>query len=283
MSFVIHGATGAQGAPLLDLLLKQGLDARAAVRDLGKAAGRPAVLADVGSPETLEAAYREAAGVFIHLPQAPEPVRLDYARNILAAIDRVRPARIVFSTSGLIVDEPGSPFQVPEDSAVGTVVRGLKESGVSHAVIAPRLYLENLLLPMVIEPLKATGVLRYPIRAELPVSWSSHLDIAEIASRLLVDRTVSGIVGAGHLPGLTGPDLAAAFAVHLGRDVRFEAKPIDEFRADLEPFFGPAAAAIAAFYEALAKRSDNVIATGTSAQTLLGLSPGTVTNWLKSV
>lgn len=282
MSFVIHGATGAQGAPLFDLMLARGLDARAALRDLEKAGGRPAVSADAGSATSLEAAYRGSEGIFVHLPQVPEPLRVDYAKNILTAIDRARPARVVFSTSGAIVDEPSSPLQAADDSAVGILMNGLRESGVSHAVIAPRLYLENLMLPTVIEPAKASGLLRYPIRADLAVSWSSHHDIADVALRLLTDHTVSGIVGVGHLPGLTGPQLAAAFATHLGRAVTFETKPVADFQAELEPFIGPAASAIAAFYQALAERKDNVVAEPTSAQTLLGLTPRSVEDWLKA-
>lgn len=282
MSFVIHGATGAQGAPVLDLMLNKGLNARAAVRDLGKLAGQPGVLADVASLSSLETAYRGADGIFVHLPQVPEPVRVEYARNIVTAVARARPARVIFSTSGVIVDEPGSPLQAGEDSAVGVVLQGLRESGVSHAVIAPRLYLENLLLPMVIETAKATGILPYPIRADMPVSWSSHLDIAEVAERLLIDHSVSGVVGVGHLPGLSGPEVAAAFATHLGRAVSFQSKPIKDFQAELEPFIGPAAAAIADFYQALSTRKDNVITEKTSAQTRLGLFPRSLADWLKS-
>jgi uncharacterized protein YbjT (DUF2867 family) len=282
MSFVIHGATGAQGAPLFDLMLARGLDARAALRDVEKAGGRPAISADAGSASSLEAAYRGSEGIFVHLPQVPEPLRIDYAKNIVTAIDRARPARVVFSTSGAIVDEPSSPLQAADDSAVGILMNGLRESGVSHAVIAPRLYLENLMLPAVIEPAKASGLLQYPIRADLAVSWSSHHDIADVALRLLTDHTVSAIVGVGHLPGLTGPQLAAAFATHLGRAVTFETKPVADFQAELEPFIGPAASAIAAFYQALAERKDNVIAEHTSAQTLLGLTPRSVEDWLKA-
>lgn len=282
MSFVIHGATGAQGAPLFDLMLARGLDARAALRDLDKAGSRPAISADAGSASSLETAYRGSEGIFVHLPQVPEPLRIDYAKNIVTAIDRARPARVVFSTSGAIVDEPSSPLQAADDSAVGILMNGLRDSGVSHAVIAPRLYLENLMLPTVIEPAKASGLLQYPIRADLAVSWSSHHDIADVALRLLTDHTVSGIVGVGHLPGLTGPQLAAAFATHLGRAVTFETKPVADFQAELEPFIGPAASAIAAFYQALAERKDNVIAEQTSAQTLLGLTPRSVEDWLKA-
>ena len=63
--------------------------------------------------------------------------------------------------------------------AIAILARGIAESGISHAIVAPRHYLENLLLPMVFETVKVEGALRYPVRADLPVSWSSHLDVAD--------------------------------------------------------------------------------------------------------
>lgn len=66
-------------------------------------------------------------------------------------------------------------------------------------------------------------MLRYPVRPDYAVSWSSHADVAKVAERLLMDNTLGGVVGIGHLPGLLGADLAAGFSKHFGRDVRFEA------------------------------------------------------------
>jgi hypothetical protein len=59
------------------------------------------------------------------------------------------------------------------------LVREVENSEASTAVIAPRLYLENLLLPIVIEPVKTDNTLSYPLRSDYPVSWRSHLDIAD--------------------------------------------------------------------------------------------------------
>lgn len=76
MSYVIHGATGAQGGPLYKLLLASGKKAVAAVRDPASIAGKPAVAVDNESVASLVAAYRDADGVFIHLPQVGEPARV---------------------------------------------------------------------------------------------------------------------------------------------------------------------------------------------------------------
>jgi hypothetical protein len=280
MSYVIHGASGAQGAPLHALLLASNRTAFAAVRDPASTNGVPVIRADNDSVESLIAAYEDAAGVFVHLPQTSEPVRLKQANNIADAIAAAKPKRVVISTSGAIVDQPGSALQASDYSAIATLMQRVADSGVSHAVIAPRLYLENLLLPMVVGPVRSEGILPYPLRADFSASWSSHLDVAVVAERLLTDHSVTGVVGVGQLPGLTGPELAVAFSEHLGRDVRFEALLPERFGTLLEPLIGPAAASIAGFYEALSHAPDNVIATDTSAQRQLGLEPRTVGQWL---
>lgn len=277
MAYVIHGATGAQGGPLKARLIAAGQEVRG-----GRGEGEPQRL-DNASGASLASAYRGAHGVFIHLPMAPEPVRLQYAQNIAAAVKEARPRRVVVSTSGTVVDQPGTPSQTPADSAIATLLRGIEDSGVSHAIIATRLYLENLLLPMVFEPVKAEGKLRYPIPADFPVSWSSHLDVAEAAERLLTDTAVTGVVGVGHLPGLKGADLADGFAAQLGRPVAFEALTPEQFGDLLRPMFGPGADAVVALYQALAKMPGNVIDERTSAQRLLGLTPRSVSQWLADV
>ena len=280
MTFIIHGATGAQGAPLFERLKAAGKSVKAASRNAEN--GEYAVTADAGSADSLTAAYDKAEGIFVHLPQAPEALRLDYANNIVAAIEAARPLRVVISTSGAVVDMPESPLQSPADSAIMTLINGVKDTGVSNAVVAPRLYLENLLLPMVSAPVTSEGVLRYPVRTDYAVSWSSHADVARVAEHLLLDSTLSGVVGIGHLPGLQGADLAVGFSKYLGRDVTFEALAPEAFGKLIEPFFGPAFAGVVGFYQAHWQALANTIDAKTSAQTLLGIEPEDVQTWLAS-
>lgn len=68
MTFVIHGASGAQGSPLVASLTKSGMKAVAAVRNAAAVSAAPAVAVDFSSVESLAAAYRDADGVFVHLP-----------------------------------------------------------------------------------------------------------------------------------------------------------------------------------------------------------------------
>lgn len=281
MRFVIHGATGAQGGPVLARLTRAGHQAVAAVRNVGAVRDGLAIATDNESVDSLAAAYRGADGVFVHLTVTAEPDRLRHAENVARAIGIARPKRVVISTSGWVVDEPGSPLQHPAEGAIATLIRKTQETGISTAVVAPRLFLENLLNPLVLQPAVNEGVLRYPLRADYRVSWGSHLDVAAVVERLLTDSSVTGLVGVGHEPGLTGQQLAHSFSQVLSRPVRFESLTPRAFGGMIAPMFGEGAAAgVVAGYEAQAQATANVIAAVTSAQSLLGLAPRSVEQWL---
>ncbi len=285
MVYIVHGATGAQGSPVLAQLLAAGKDATAAVRTpAGLPAGAGAVTVDFADAASLADAYRGAEGVFIHLPLGAPDQLARFAASVVEAVGQARPARVVISTSGQIVDDPESPLQAADDSAIMTLIRGVEATGVPFAVVAPRLYLENLLLPMVAGPAAEEGVLRYPLRADYPVSWSSHLDVAATVVRLLTDPSLEGTIAVGHRPALTGPDLAAGFAAHMGRDVRFESVTPAEFGVLITPLFGAdASAPVVGLYEALGTQDGNTIAAANSAQKLLELHPRSVSVWLAEV
>lgn len=285
MADIVHGATGAQGSPILSALTSAGRTAIAAVRHPEAVPdGIVARQVDLASVASLASAYKGADGVFVHLPMGAPEAAAAQARAVVEAVAQARPGRVVISTSGQIVDQPGSPLQATADSPIMTLIDGVTGSGVPTAVVAPRLYLENLLLPVVLDPARQEGVLRYPLPASFPVSWSSHLDVADVVVRLLTDASpTTGTVGVGHRPGLTGPDLAAAFSSHLGREVRFEGITPEAFGELITPLFGPAAALVVELYQALNAQDGNTIAEDSSAQELLGLRPRPIEQWLEEL
>ncbi|MFI1225010.1 MULTISPECIES: SDR family oxidoreductase [unclassified Streptomyces] len=281
MSYVIHGATGAQGSPVVSALAAAGEPVVALTRDADATVGGARVVAaDCSSAERLADAYRGAAGVFVHLPLGEEEDRRRYAHNIVAAVREAAPARVVFSTSG----SGGGALAEPADSAVSVLIAGLAESQVSHAVVAPRLFLENLLLPPIARAVREEGVLRYPLRADFPVSWASHLDVADAVAGLFHRPDVTGTIAVGQYPALTGPQLAQAFGTRLGQNVTYEAIAPASFGASLAPFIGEGAATgVAGLYQALGRLTDNVITPEQSAQKRLGLAPRTTGGWLEDI
>ncbi|MEU5975854.1 NmrA family NAD(P)-binding protein [Streptomyces sp. NPDC047315] len=286
MSYVIHGARGAQGAPVLAALVASGASVTAVSRGAGGVPegvpdGVRVVAADYASVDALSRAYEGADGVFVHLPLGAPDDRLAFARNVVAAVDRARPARVVVSTSGAFTDVTAAAGGVPADPAVMHLIEGVRHSSVSYAVVAPRLFLENLLLPPVVGGAREEGVLRYPLAAGLPVSWSSHLDVADVAAALLRRTDVVGTVAVGQYPAVTGPQLAEAFGDRFGRDVSYEGIVPDVFAGLIAPLLGAATAAgVADLYRAIGTLPDHAITPEDSAQELLGLTPRTTGEWL---
>lgn len=280
MTIIVHGATGAQGAPVVAALLAHDQSPTAAVRDASQYAGPAgAVSVDFASVESLVQAYTGADAVFVHLPIGSPDQQIEHARVIVEAVRRARPTRVVVSTSGYPVDAPDGA-----ETPLGSLLSGLRGTGVSLAVVAPKLYLENLLLPPVTAGVHGEGMLRYPLLADYAVSWSSHLDVADVASKLLLDHSITGVVGVGALPGLLGQDLAAGFSSHLGTDVVFEAQTPDAFGASIIPLFGEAGATpVVDSYRWRATQPSELIDQDTSAQARLGVTPRTVAEWLKAV
>ncbi len=279
MKYIIHGATGAQGAPLFNQLIQSGKNAFAAVRNTDGLGNKPAIQVDLSSIDSLVSAYTDATGIFIHLPLADEASRLQYAHNIASAVKIAKPERIVISTSGWKLGVPGD-----ENSALPTLIREVSNTQAKVAVIAPKLYLENLLLPIVMGPAKEEGVLAYPLRENYPVSWCSHLDIADVALRLLEDHSVTGIVEVGQLPAITGVQLAEAFSDHYQSKVTYQSLTPEIFGERLASLFGEAAAAeVVKGYQAKALTQDSAIATGNSAQHRLNIYPRSVQQWLKEL
>ncbi|WP_410660976.1 SDR family oxidoreductase [Amycolatopsis sp. lyj-112] len=286
MTYVIHGATGAQGAPVVAALTAAGKPVDGLTRNADAVVpGARVVAAGYSSAEELTRAYRGAEGVFVHLPVTSEEDRRTYARNIVAAVHAAQPARVVFSTSGFTVDSPGDDRKRDSgESAVSILANGLVDSGVSHAVIAPELFFENLLMPHVIGPAREQGVLRYPLPAGFPVSWASHLDIADVAVALFERTDVSGVVSVGQYPAITGRELAEAFGARLGRSVAYQAITPEEFRVSLASLIGEGPAAdVADSYRAMGALPDRSIIPERSAQKLVGVTPRTASQWLADI
>lgn len=281
MAYIIHGATGAQGSPVLHKLLTEGKEVIAAVRNTNSLPEEiSSISVNLADSAALAHLYHGADGVFIHLPLTDPAQASIYAQSIGDALHQAVPSRVVISTSGSVIDSPNSPLQAPPESPICQLITAAQESACSVAVVAPRLFLENLLLPLVIGPVTEEKVLRYPLPASYPVSWISHLDVAVVVAHLLLHSEATGVVSVGQLPGLTGNMLAECFSAYLGTPIRYEGITPAEFGTLIAPFLGPAAATVVALYEALNGEPSFTIPEDNNAQHLLGIEPMSILQWL---
>ncbi|WP_406277107.1 hypothetical protein OH799_07580 [Nocardia sp. NBC_00881] len=123
-----------------------------------------------------------------------------------------------------------------------------------------------------------------PDPRRLPVSWASHLYIADAVVALFDRPDISGEIAVGQYPSITGPDLAEAFGAHFGKNVVFEPITPEQMRASIAPTIGEGPATdVAALYTAMSTLADRSIALETSAQKLLGVTPRTTSEWLTDI
>jgi len=288
MTYTVHGATGAQGSPVLTRLVtalagSAGAEVRAITRNPDQTfEGANTVVADNTSVNSLADAYRAADGVFFHLPLAGDTETLaGYARNVLAAAKVARPSRFVISTSGTVIGDATSPLTGPNTPVLSELVDGLRAEGIAVTVLTPRLFLENLLLPPVLSGVKDEGVLRYPLRADLAVAWGSHLDVADAAVAALTLDVAPDAVDIGQIPAITGIELAEAFAEHFSRAVTFEAVTPEKFGASITPIIGAGAATgVAQLYAGLASADNVAFDSATGSAVVLGINARNTQAWL---
>ena len=108
--------------------------------------------------------------------------------------------------------------------------------------------------------------------------------MADVAIELFANTSITGIVGVGQLPAVTGIEPAESFTKHFGQQIKFESLMPEEFGKMLAPLLGEeASAGVAAVYKAHYLASDNAINSQTSAQKLLGVKPRTVQQWLADI
>lgn len=253
MKITVHGSTGAQGGPVAEALAAAGHEV-AGITRTPRTGDTSSVAGDFENQSSLEAAYARADAVFVHLPIPTSPDDAGrWVAAILGALAVSKVERVVFSTSGASLTDAG-PDPMMQDRLHGnqSFYAGMQNAVPDVVALAPRLFLENLLLPFVSGPALDDGVLAYPLAADKAVSWISHLDVANAAVEGFDQTTAPGIYDLG-LDAVTGDELAVSMGDAVGRDITYQAITPAEFVTRATPLFGPQeAAGVGALYEALA-------------------------------
>jgi len=226
---LVTGATGRIGRNVVAELLRAGVPVRALTRRPDAAAlpdGVEVVAGDLTAPESLDAALRAVAAVFLvwTAPPATAP----------AVVDRIasHAPRVVLLSSPHQTPHPF--FQQPNPMAAlhAGIERLIANAGIASTIIRPGMFASNTRFWWA-DAIRAGDAVRWPY-GDVETAPVDERDVAAVAARALYE---DGHAGGDYV--LTGPEsLSQAEQVRIigeviGRAIRFEELSPDEFRREM--------------------------------------------------
>ncbi|MFI0484378.1 NAD(P)H-binding protein [Actinomadura sp. 9N215] len=267
---LVTGATGNIGAELVDILASSGEPVCALVRRQPPEPvdGVEHVTGNLDDPASLAPALDGARGLFLLPGYRDMP-------GVLAEAGRAGARRVVQLSGG----SAGSGDMTNAVTRYMVVTeRALYDSGLPWTVLRPSAFMSNALrwLPQ----LNAGDTLRLPF-ANVRTAAVDPRDIAAVAAKALLD---DGHEGQIHYP--TGPESllpaeqVAVLADVLGRDLRFEAQPDDEARAEMTGQMP--AEYVDAFFDFYVNGSLDESVVRSTVQDITGTPPRTFRQWAEA-
>ena len=282
-TILVYGATGTQGTPVEDQLLKQGKNTRVVTRDPDHAAhwtarGAEVAVADLGDPDSLAAANDGIDRVVLQLPlQYDLELHETYGRNAVDAAKAAGVKLVVFNTSAHIIAGEG----VHAYEARQQVVDYLRASGIPSVVVRPTFYYEIFLGPWIRPGIVDSGVVAFPLPANFPMSWISAEETGAYAVAALDRPDLAGQdFEVGGPEALTGDEIAARFGEVVARPMMYVSIDPDDYERALAPIFGGTVASeVAAQVRCMIRRGSGAVdMTATRAQ--FGIEPLPFARWI---
>jgi len=225
---LVTGAAGKTGRAIIRALAARGAEVRAFVHREAQSAtvtAEGARSVSVGSLDDIEALTRAAAGAaaIYHLAPNVSPHEFAYGTAAIAAAKAACVPRFVFHS----VLHPQIEA-MPHHWQKGRVEEALFASNLAATILQPTAYMQNLLASR--RSIVDDGVWRVPYRVEARLSLVDIEDVAEAASRVLLEPGHAGATYelVGTLP-LSQVEVADILSHALGRPVRAEAQPIGDW------------------------------------------------------
>jgi len=280
---LVYGATGTQGTPVEDQLLKQGRNTRVVTRDAGHAAhwaarGAEVAVADLGDRESLAAANEGIERVVLQLPlQYDFELHEAYGRNAVDAAKAAGVDLVVFNTSAHVISgEDVHAYQARQE-----VIDYLRASGIPSVVIRPTFYYEIFLGPWIRPGIVESGVVAFPLPAQFPMSWVSAEETATYAVAALERGDLAGQeFDVGGPEALTGDDIAVRFGEVMGRSLSYLPIDPDDYERALVPIFGETVAfEVAAQVRSMIRRGTGAVDM-TATRALFGVEPISLGRWI---
>jgi uncharacterized protein YbjT (DUF2867 family) len=234
--YIVVGGTGHVGSAVAKTLLDAGEAVTVVTRNPDKAGawrrqGAEVALADVHDVASLRALFRKGKRAFLLNPNADVASDTDReeretVRCLLEAIDGSGLDKVVAqSTMGAQAGEACGDLNVLYELEVG-----LRNQPIPASIIRAAYYYSNW--DMMVEPVTTDGVLSTMLPADLKLPMVAPVDLGRVAARLLqapIERV--GIHPVEGPERYSPSDVAAAFASALGRPVRVEVIPRENWEA----------------------------------------------------
>jgi uncharacterized protein YbjT (DUF2867 family) len=282
------GASGAQGAPVAEQLLREGYAVRSLLRHPERAgtlaaAGAQVIQGDLDVASDIERAMHGVQAVYLMLPFGSGGNPIARAANVFSAARAAGVQLLVLNTSGQTPRQPTGDPMLDYRIALEAMLR---DSGVPGIVLRPWVYLENLLGPWTAPGLRERGELAYPIPAGHAVSWVTSSDLGTLVAAALARPDLAGqAFDVGGPEPLTGEALAAQIGRGLGRPVRYHALSPEAFADIMAGVMGPQArdAVLKAYQATAAAPADAMSIDMASALKQLPVQLTSAETWARTV
>lgn len=285
-TILVYGATGPQQRPVVERLLAAGFAVRVLVRDPASASalakqGAEVFTGDLSKPATLVSASEGVDAISLFVPFMNP--RLEFGVNALEAARNAGVRRVVWNPTGAV---PPAKTGNPGMDVRFELRQALQSPDFDAVVIEPTAYLENFLMPAIVDELKRHDRFAYPMPNQTTMQWVSHEDVAQFIVKAFQTPSVSRTSIAVSGPELLdGDGIAERMSRGLGRTIRFRPMPPREFGDVLDRAMGPGTGErVVGFYEALFAQptlmSSNVDLA--AALKLLPIQPTTVEAWSRA-
>ena len=223
---LVYGATGDQGLPLIDELLKNGYKVRAASRNPNDFnAYNPvdveAVKADLFDIESLRNISKDIDGIAMNLPFVfDKEIAKTWGENITSSGYDAGIKKIVFNTSCYVA---------PDDNGLAAhdgrraIEKAMEESGMEYVVIRSMVFMDNLTRFWSKPSITNNNTFAYPCSPELKISWVCLEDVAKFMVASLSSSSMKAdkiYVGGPEI--LLGKEVAERFSRALGREIIFK-------------------------------------------------------------
>ena len=223
---LVYGATGDQGLPLIDELLKNGYKVRAASRNpddfkFYNTSDVESVKADLFDIDSLKTVSKDIDGITMNLPFVfDKKIAQQWGENITKAGAEAGIKKIIFNTSCYVA---------PTDNGLAAhdgrraIEKAMEESGMDYVVIRSMVFMDNLTRFWSKPSIINNNTFAYPCSSDLKISWVCLNDVAKFMVASLSNSSVKAdkiYVGGPEI--LCGAEVAERFSRALNREIKFK-------------------------------------------------------------